>query len=321
MSDIHRFSTSLITQGSHRFYTCTMPSEVLAKCCFVTTRDEDPSEGFQRTLDEKRAREIAKYIDTGLGTIPCSIILSAQGAADFKVVDKGKTVEFKDDPHSFLVLDGQHRVYGFSLAETNLRVPVVIYSGLSRRDESRLFIDINSKQKGVSNELLLDIKKLAEYEDDTEQMMRKLFDRFYEDRTSQLYGLLSPAKKSKMKISRVTFNLGVKPITFMFKGVEVEYVYNVLNAYFLSFREGLSKMQCEETFTNSVVFRAIMAVFPVIASKVKDRFGSDYTPDNFFEVMEPMFNKASSSKFVNARNSHKGLASHIEDCMKVSFSL
>jgi hypothetical protein len=61
----HRYSVSLVTQGNHRFYTLTMPSDVLANTCFVTTRDEDPQKGFQRVLDAKRAQEIANYIDFG----------------------------------------------------------------------------------------------------------------------------------------------------------------------------------------------------------------------------------------------------------------
>jgi len=47
----HRFSVSLVSQGKHRFYTLTMPSDVLANTCFVATRDEDPKKGFQRLLD------------------------------------------------------------------------------------------------------------------------------------------------------------------------------------------------------------------------------------------------------------------------------
>lgn len=102
----HRYSVSLVTQGRHRFYTLTMPSEVLANTCFVTTRDEDPKKGFQRVLDVKRAQQIADYIDVGFGTIPNSIVLSAQASADLKVIGRGKTLEFKDHPKAFLILDG-----------------------------------------------------------------------------------------------------------------------------------------------------------------------------------------------------------------------
>ena len=55
-----RYSVSLVTQGKHRFYTLTMPSDVLARTCFVTTRDEDPKAGFQRLLDRERAVQIAQ---------------------------------------------------------------------------------------------------------------------------------------------------------------------------------------------------------------------------------------------------------------------
>lgn len=199
-----RYSISQVTQGRHKFYTCTIPSDVLAKCCFVTTREDDPKMGFQRTLDKDRAREIANYIDSGLGTIPSAIILSAQKEAELKIVSQGKTVEFNESPKSFLILDGQHRVYGFSMASSSLRIPVVIYNDLSRRDESRLFIDINSKQRGVPNELLLDIKNLAEYENDEENLMREIFDLFSSESDSAFLNKFSAAAKAKNKITRVT---------------------------------------------------------------------------------------------------------------------
>ena len=82
-AEILRYSVSFVTQGRHRFYTLTMPSDVLAETCFVTNRFDDPDGGFQRKLDSSRAQEIADYIDAGFGTIPGSIILSAQPEAEF----------------------------------------------------------------------------------------------------------------------------------------------------------------------------------------------------------------------------------------------
>jgi hypothetical protein len=60
-------SVSLVRQGEHRFYSLTIPSDVLSETCFVISREEDPLEGFQRELDRKRAQEIAEYIDLALG--------------------------------------------------------------------------------------------------------------------------------------------------------------------------------------------------------------------------------------------------------------
>src|SRR4051794_19163055 len=108
-----RYTASLITQGKHRFYSLTIPSDVLARTCFVVDRDEDPIAGFQRLLDKDRAQQIADYIDAGFGTIPTSVVLSAQKVSEFTYNNRIRTVQFRDNPKSFLVLDGQHRIYGF----------------------------------------------------------------------------------------------------------------------------------------------------------------------------------------------------------------
>lgn len=318
---MHRYSVSQISQGSHRFYTLTMPSDVLAKCCFVTTRDEDPQRGFQRVLDEKRALEIATYIDEGLGTIPSSIVLSAQPDAQLKIVGRGKTLEFEENPKAFLVLDGQHRVYGFSKAKSNLRVPVVIYNALSRQDESRLFIDINSKQKGVPPELLLDIKKLADYETDTESRLREIYDLFMKERGSILKGVLSPSKRATDMISRVTFNGAIKPLLSLFSDKSSFEAYNTLNNYIFAFSEGLKSHDAEKQLANSIVFRAITSFFPEVATKVKDRYGSDYSTDNFFDVLTPMFSRMKPVAVKSPGNSYKSLKDNFTSWMATSFSL
>jgi DGQHR domain-containing protein len=317
----HRYSISQVTQGRHKFYTCTVPSDVLARCCFVTTRDDDPAKGFQRVLDKKRAQEIAKYIDSGLGTIPSAIILSAQDAADLKIIGKGKTVEFNDTPKAFLILDGQHRVYGFSIAESSLRIPVVIYNDLTRRDESRLFIDINSKQRGVPNELLLDIKKLAEYENDEENLLREVFDLFNNDADSVFLDKFSAAIRAKKKITRVTFNNSIKPLLGLFREKDAEEIYSILNSYFSAMKSGLEEIGSEDTLLGSVVFRAVSSFFPISASKLKDKYGADYTVDNFYSVMEGMFSRIKPAKFNNPGTSYKAIADYLESNIKSEFTL
>lgn len=317
-----RYTASNVIQNKTKFYSLTMPTDVLSKCCFVSSRDEDPVAGFQRTLDEKRALEIANYIDNEQGTIPSAIILSAQDVAGVEIIGKGRTIEFLPDPRAFLILDGQHRVYGFSKAKSTLRVPVIIYVGLSRKEESRLFIDINSKQKGVPSELLLDIKRMAEYENSTEGLMRDIFDTFHSDPNSALIGKLSPAAKSKSKISRVTFNSSISPVAQFFGDRDTDELYAILNCYLKAFIYGFFKANdLEDQICNSIVFRALFSVFPEVASKVKDRFGSDYSVDNYDAVMSDMFNKISLQKIKKPGNSYKTLANHLSNSMNSSFTL
>lgn len=322
MVDKIRHNVNNVIQNKTKFYSLTMPSDILAKCCFVSTRDDDPLAGFQRVLDEKRALEIAKYIDEGHGTIPSSIIVSAQECAEIEIVGKGRTLEYTPNPKAFLILDGQHRVYGFSKAKSVLRVPVIIYVGLTRKEESRLFIDINSKQKGVPTELLLDIKRMAEYENNTEHSLREIFDLFHKDPNSSLYGKLSPASKSKGKVSRVTFNSSVSPVAKFFGDRDTDELYSILNCYLRAFLFGyLKPNEIEEQLYISTVFRAIFAVFPEVASKVKDRYGPEYNVDNYNSVMSDMFTKLSPQKIKKPGSSYKTLAKHFSDSMKHTFTL
>jgi DGQHR domain-containing protein len=320
-SDVVRFSSSLVTQGSHRFYTLTMPSDILAECSYVSNRFDDPEEGFQRRLDKKRASEIADYIDSGFGTIPSAVVLSAQSAAELKDLGRGKTVQFKVGPKSFLVLDGQHRVYGFSLAKTALRVPVVIYNGLSRAEEARLFIDINTKQRPVPNELLLDIKALAKDEGDDERLLREVFDEFYGNPNSALLGKLSKASKAGKRISRVTFNLAAKPLIPVFSGRDAGEVYTALNGYLIAVVHGLMQIGVQESLTNPTVFRAFMYVFTEAAQRVSDRFGKDYTAKNFSEVMRPVFDSIKPSSITRPGNAFKTLGADISKKLKKDFVL
>ncbi|MFK4064190.1 DGQHR domain-containing protein [Brucella anthropi] len=315
-------SVSLVRQGDHRFYSLTLPTEFLADTTFVIAREEDPFKGFQRELDEKRAREIAAYIDSGLGTIPSAIILSAQPDAELEYDRLRKSLSFRPIRKAFLIIDGQHRVYGFMLAEKAFRVPVIIYAGLSRRDETRLFIDINSKQKGVRAELLLDIKKLAEYERDEEALLREIFDTFMQESSSALYNKLSPSSKAPGKISRSVFNTALKPLVRVFGEKSQDELYQILNAYFVALVEGvLRRHQQDNLLFNAIFFRAACAFFLIVAPKVKDRFGAIYTVDNFYYFLEQVGGSVKTSRLKGTGSAYKPIVESLEDALKGTFQL
>jgi DGQHR domain-containing protein len=297
-----------------------MPSDVLAQTCFVTTRNEDPKAGFQRVLDKGRAEQIADYIDNGFGTIPNSIVLSAQPDAHLSVL-QGKTIEFVKSPKAFLVLDGQHRVYGFSLAKTALRVPVVIYNGLSRKDETRLFIDINTKQRPVPNELLLDIKRLADYESDQEKLLGAVYDLFAKKTTSPLMGLMSPATRTSGKVSRVTFNAAVKPLMPVFSDFDANQIYEALRDYIRAFLTGAKVRKIDLDITNPTIFKGILLLFPDVARRVKERYGAQYSEANFTDVMAPMFASMKAVHLKNPGGSHKALRDVLLKALESGFKL
>lgn len=288
-----RYAMSLVRQGEHRFYTLTIPSHILAACSFATTKDEDVQAGFQRVLDPKRAQEIAEYIDAG-GSIPSSIVLSAQPDSNFRSVDRSKTAAFTFGPHSFLIIDGQHRVFGFSRARTAIRVPVVIYDNLTKDQEARLFIDINTKQKPVPKELLLAIRSLARNETDLDALLGQIFDLFHSDSKSALLGWTSSTKKAASKIDRVTFNAGLRPHLSLFDGKDALYIYTIWNAYLQAIMSGLAGKQVVGAIAKKTTFRAFSDIFPEVVQRVQDRYKSKYTTDNFYQVIGPVFTLAST---------------------------
>ena len=322
IGDRIRYSAALILQGDKQFYSVTMPTDVLAQCCFVTTRDENPIAGFQRVLDKKRAQDIADFIDAGQGTIPGSIILSAQPEAQLKTLGGGKTVEFTFSPKAFLVLDGQHRVYGFSMSEKAIRVPAVIYSGLTHTEEARLFIDINTKQRQVPNELLLDIKNLAQRENDREILLRETFDLFNSESSSALFGLLSPSKRQTNKISRVTFNLAFKSVLAVFSSPSSQSVYGITNAYVAAFSDVLDALGIKERLTSPTVFRAIMDTFPEVARISAAQYGKEFTRNRFANVLSPVATGLSLARFDKATGSGvKELSDLLAISIKKDFSI
>lgn len=274
MQTTDNISVTLITQGNHKFYSATMPIDLIAECCTTNPREEDPVAGFQRTLDESRAEAIAKYIRDG-GTIPSSIILSAQAESRLVYNTRNKTISFAVSPSSFLILDGQHRVYGFRKLlsqDVRYRVPVIIYSGLSPIDEARLFIDINTLQRAVPKELLLDIKKLAERENDDERLLDELFTNFEVSPDSYLLNKLSRFDKQRGKISKVTFYDSMRSILKEFNITDIERLYRIMNAYFTAAHDiaRTSSIELGELITKATVFKILVSHARAIITIISD---------------------------------------------------
>jgi DGQHR domain-containing protein len=204
----HSSNAIKCTQNDRDFFITSIPSDILQLVCYVSRRDEDPEKGFQRVLNESRADSIAKYLNDERGQIPSPLILSAKKEAGFSF--KAGKVAFEKLANVFLVLDGQHRLYGLSKLQLPLDTPVVIFSNLTLEEEVRLFIDINTNQRGVSTSLLLDIQSLRGDEAGKEAENRRIFDLINAD--SPLAGLLSGTKSARGKISRKTFYDFIGPI-------------------------------------------------------------------------------------------------------------
>jgi len=276
----------LITQNGRRFYFATIPVNDLFPYCFVSRRDEEPTAGFQRALNESRADDIARYLSEGTGSIPSNIVLSAQKSASLKYSTRAGSIQFLPSQGAFLVLDGQHRLWGYEKCSVKHRVPVAIYAGLTRAEEAKLFIDINTTQRGVPAALLLDIKQIAEIESNKEQLLREIFDRLQRDSRSPLAGKLSASQSLTGRISRVTFNRAVS--TALGSGVllnaDSDSRYRLILNYLNAFDAELSD---KKLLARSAYFEAVFEVLDEVVRNSLTLAG-DAKTESLQKIVRPL---------------------------------
>ncbi|MBS1687032.1 MAG: DGQHR domain-containing protein [Bacteroidetes bacterium] len=178
-----------------------MTAKELLDCSYVFRKENWESEmGFyyQRLIEKKRIEEIRSFllkqqrsfIDNIIVSLPDNIQFLTIGKNDEKTPININTIDSLDSKikiqipykiNSIGVIDGQHRIYGhYESADSNenamsslrdkrhLFVTGIYYDktkfpiGDKRKFESQLFLEINSKQKKVSPQLLQYIESLQE---------------------------------------------------------------------------------------------------------------------------------------------------------------
>lgn len=191
-------------------------------------------------------------------------MLSAQEDAQLKYNSRSKSITFDRTDKAFLVLDGQHRLWGYQVCldkyNKNHRVPLSIYENLSRAEETRLFIDINTKQVGVPAALLLDIKQLAQIETERDSILRDLFDGVRKTPKLVFSGQLSPSRSVVGKVSRVTFNRAVGQAldSSVLQGLDKNKRLTLICNYIEAFEGALDD---QKLLTRSAFLEAIFDVF------------------------------------------------------------
>ena len=156
------------TMGGFKYYEFSIEPEKLLKIGYVLHRSEankNMMPTYQRLIKKKRLKEVQSFINRG-GYFPNSLIIS--------IDTNGKNIQFDLSPtkvegslsklgvlhlpkryHSAYIIDGQHRLYGYSdtdFARSNT-IPVVAFVDLDRKEQLKLFMDINENQKAVSKTL------------------------------------------------------------------------------------------------------------------------------------------------------------------------
>lgn len=149
-------------------------------------RIDDPMEGFQRIVNEKRARTIASYVLDSGRSFPNAIIISCK---DNPIILKDNGMLSIKDDSEFLVIDGQHRLYAQYFSAFEAAFVCMIHVSRTEADMASLFIEINDNQKRVPSSLRWDLIRLTTDEEDKPE--RRAVDIIYElvmvDESSPIY--------------------------------------------------------------------------------------------------------------------------------------
>jgi DNA sulfur modification protein DndB len=157
--------------GGYTYYSFSIEPELLLKISYIMHRvqtTDDTLNAYQRMVKSNRIKQIGQFINDG-NFFPNAVIINID-TKNGKVLNFDKVIPKKEHssisqlgllhlPNYFrsaYVIDGQHRLYGYSESEFKDKntIPVIAFENLPSEVQSNLFVDINSKQKSVNRNLL-----------------------------------------------------------------------------------------------------------------------------------------------------------------------
>lgn len=156
--------------GGNTFFAFVTTPERLLKIAFVNHRTLNDPKGmptYQRLISKGRIKQIQQFL-TGGGFFPTNIIINFVTKPKFEIKLKDEdadvhygTLYLPEKYKSAWVIDGQHRLYGYSrLSELqkSQNVIVLAFQQMATEEEANLFVTINHEQKTVPRTLLDDLQ-------------------------------------------------------------------------------------------------------------------------------------------------------------------
>ena len=157
--------------GGDTYYSFVTTPRRLLPIAFINHHALDHPDGrpaYQRMVNRNRIREIGQFIKSG-GYFPTNILVNFSSKPRFDLISNKDNTDpnikfgwltLPSQYRSAWIIDGQHRLYGFShLGPDYLDQDlfVVAFAKMPPAREADLFITINHKQKSVPRSLLLSL--------------------------------------------------------------------------------------------------------------------------------------------------------------------
>lgn len=169
---------------------------------------------YQRILTSSRLNSIKQHLEQNCTPFANNILVSYRGdnknlrfienktnQVDLKGNVAG-TLEFDACPGTFHVIDGQHRLFGYTSLEKkpgglreSHRIIVTAFQGLSVEEEADIFLEVNSNAKPIVPSLLMEIEWSAQSKTNS-NLCNGLIFTLRGENSSPLCGLINEAQKS-----------------------------------------------------------------------------------------------------------------------------
>ena len=208
--------------SGYTFYSFSIDPEYLLKIGFILHRsdtNQKATKAYQRLVKKNRLKQIGYFINEN-GYFPNSIIINIEtkNNRDLKfepseLISHDSTTSMgvlylPQTYKSAFIIDGQHRLYGYSIAESesNHTIPIVAFQNLPGDEQTRIFVDINHNQKSVPASLLHSIMADFNWNSPNDRLAlsalkTKLFVRMNDDESSPFYKriIISEEKKTETR--------------------------------------------------------------------------------------------------------------------------
>jgi len=157
--------------GGETFYSFVSTPRDLLKIAFINHQALNHPDGrpaYQRMISSSRIKEIGEFIEKG-GFFPTNILINFSDSPQFDLISNKENtdpgikfgwVTLPSKYRSAWVIDGQHRLYGFSRLDDSFldqSLFVLAFEKMAVEKEADLFITINHKQKSVPKSLLVSL--------------------------------------------------------------------------------------------------------------------------------------------------------------------
>lgn len=118
---------------------------------------KDPIKGFQRIVNEVRAKQIARTVLDRDRAFPNAITL----ATDLRDVKQFGSEIVLPETARLLVVDGQHRLWAQNFSDKDGQYACIIHFNKTEQEMAELFLEINDNQKRVPSSLRWDLVRLV----------------------------------------------------------------------------------------------------------------------------------------------------------------